>query len=117
MLPEGDRHIKRQHEIIAELGCNGHNTQLANLSGATRHLSSKIPPPDQHRRHSHGKHGASTAIMAGSCRNNARRRWRSTGGDWSAFSPHLRLELHSRLASICKLDAGDFEGALNRGNA
>jgi hypothetical protein len=44
MLPEGDRHIKRQHEIIAELGCNGHNTQLANLSGATRHLSSKIPP-------------------------------------------------------------------------
>jgi hypothetical protein len=29
MLPEGDRHIKRQHEIIAELGCNGHNTQWA----------------------------------------------------------------------------------------
>jgi len=28
-VAEGGRHIKRQHEIIAELSCNGHDTQRA----------------------------------------------------------------------------------------
>jgi hypothetical protein len=28
-VAEGERHIKRQHEIIAELGGDGHDTQMA----------------------------------------------------------------------------------------
>jgi hypothetical protein len=47
MLPEGDRHIKRQHEIIAELGCNGHNTQWARETAWAARTNRGSQPPSK----------------------------------------------------------------------